>query len=65
MTLLLSEVTEQPIVRKPWRNNQVSSTVILSLPYELCVKHGIEEGTLIAVYDKPDSIILKKLEAKG
>jgi hypothetical protein len=53
-----------PIIRKAWKNNRISSTVLFSLPHDLALKHGIKEGTNIAIYDKPDSIVIKKLEVK-
>jgi hypothetical protein len=61
---IVDNIAMNPIIRKAWKNNRISSTVLFSLPHDLALKHGIKEGTNIAIYDKPDSIVIKKLEVK-
>jgi hypothetical protein len=48
-------------VRVPWLNNGLSNGLIISIPYELVVKHGIQAGTNIVFEDTESGILLKKL----
>jgi len=58
MTFLLKE---EPIIRKTWRNNQVSSTIIVSIPSELAMKYGIKAGSNLVIEELSEGILLKHL----
>jgi hypothetical protein len=53
---------QEPIIRKTWRNNTVSNTILLSIPNSLALKHGIKVGSNLVIEDRPDGIFFKKLE---
>lgn len=55
---------QEPIIRKTWANNNISNTILVSIPNEFAVKHGIKVGSTLFVLDKPDGILFKKLELK-
>ena len=53
---------EDPKVIRTWRNNQVSNTILLSLPQDLAKKYGIGVHTNLLAIDTTEGILLKKLE---
>ena len=55
---------QEPIIRKTWRNNNISNTILLSIPNSLALKHGIKVGSNLIIEDRPDGIFFKKLEVK-
>ena len=55
--------TEDPKVIRTWRNNQISNTILLSLPHDLAKKYGIGVHTNFLAIDTTEGILLKKLEA--
>jgi len=57
-------MTEEPIIRKTWRNNPTGKTIIISIPNELALKHSITVGTNLVIEDRLDGILYKKLEIK-
>jgi hypothetical protein len=56
---------KDPKVVRTWRNNQVSSTILLSLPHDLAKKHGIGVHTNLLAIDTDQGILLKKLNLEG
>lgn len=56
------EEKEDPKVIRTWRNNQVSNTILLSLPHALAKKYGIKVHTNLLVIDTGEGLLLKKLE---
>ena len=63
-TMTLEPTYNEPIIRKIWRNNQTSSSMVLSIPDKLAYKHGIKEGSNIVVMDIADGILFKRLVIK-
>jgi len=57
-------MTEEPIIRKTWRNNPTGKTIIISIPNELALKHSITVDTNLVIEDRLDGILYKKLEIK-
>jgi hypothetical protein len=55
---------QEPIIRKTWANNPTGKTIIISIPNELALKHGIKVGSNLVIADRPDGILYKKLEVK-
>lgn len=53
---------EDPKVVRTWRNNQVSNTILLSIPHQLAKKYGIKVHTNLLAIDTDEGILLKKLE---
>jgi len=56
------EDKQDPKVVRTWRNNKLSSTILLSLPHQLAKKHGIKVHTNLLAIDTDEGILLKKLE---
>lgn len=54
----------EPIIRKTWRNNTVSSSMIISIPCKLALKHHIKVGSNVVVEDTPEGILFRHLEIK-
>ena len=55
---------EEPIIRKVWTSNNISNTLITSIPNEFAEKHGIKLHTNLIVVDTSEGILYKKLEVK-
>jgi len=55
---------KEPIIRRIWRNNRKASTLLISVPNEIALKHGVKFGSNLLLIDKPDGIFFKKLEVK-
>jgi len=49
------------IIRKTWRNNHISPTLVVSIPSELALKHGIKEGCNLVFENRPEGIVFKRL----
>jgi hypothetical protein len=55
---------QEPIIRKTWKNNPTGKTILISIPNELALKHGIKVGSNLIIEDRPDGILYKHLEVK-
>ena len=53
---------EDPRVVRTWRNNQVSNTILLSIPHQLAKQFGIKVHTNLLAIPTGEVILLKKLE---
>ena len=64
MTILSIETMREKeiFVVHCWRNNKVSSTVIMSLPHRLAKKYQIQAHTNLLAIDTIEGILLKKVE---
>ena len=66
MTIVTNiQMIENPQVIRTWRNNQSSSTIVLSLPHQLAKKHGIGVHTNLLAIDTDRGILLRKLNLEG
>jgi bifunctional DNA-binding transcriptional regulator/antitoxin component of YhaV-PrlF toxin-antitoxin module len=52
---------QEPIIRKTWKNNKISSTILFSIPSELAHKFGIKAGSNLVIEEREEGLLLKHL----
>jgi bifunctional DNA-binding transcriptional regulator/antitoxin component of YhaV-PrlF toxin-antitoxin module len=59
--MLVNDVVKEPIIRKTWANNKVSSTILVSIPSELAHRYGIKAGCNLVIEERPEGLLFKHL----
>ncbi len=64
LAMLINQVikeNQEPIIRKVWANNKVSSTILVSIPSELALRYGIKAGSNLVIEERPEGLLFKHL----
>jgi hypothetical protein len=60
LEMLVNDVVKEPKIRKAWKNNEISSTILVSIPSELAHKYGIKAGSNLVIEERQERCLLRQ-----